>query len=320
MVGLSLDPEFEAAIAPMTEVLASKPKLPAGDALGRREVGNKLLSQVLSGRKPIPGISRTDHTTKAPDGHTVTVSEFRKEGVPSDNSKAIFYVHGGGFILGSVDVFEDGIRRQVRDHDVPVFAVHYRLAPENQHPIPIEDCYAGLKWLSENAKEVGVDPGRIVVSGESAGGGLAACLTLLARDRGFSPPIAKQILIFPMLDDRNQSPIAGIEEHAFWKCNDNITGWKALVGESAGGPDTSPYAAAARAPDVTGLPPTYIEVGQLDIFVHENIQFAGRLAAANVPVELHVYPGMPHAFQGYAPEAEYSKMAARNVVAAVARA
>lgn len=144
----------------------------------------------------------------------------------------------------------------------------------------------------------------------------------MARDKSFNPPIKKQILIYPMLDDRNTTPVAGVEEHATWKCDDNITGWKALLGPDAGNPTIviPAYGAAARAEDVRGLPETYIEVGQLDIFCRENVEFAKRLVDASVPVELHVYPGMPHAFQGIAPEARYSLMSMANVKGAVERA
>lgn len=144
----------------------------------------------------------------------------------------------------------------------------------------------------------------------------------MARDKALNPPIRKQILIYPMLDDRNNTPIPGVEEHATWTCNDNITGWKSLLGDNAGNPSAEipPYGAAARMEDVSGLPETYIEVGQLDIFCRENVEFAKRLVEAGVPVELHVYPGMPHAFQGIAPEARFSLMSGANVKGAVERA
>lgn len=143
---------------------------------------------------------------------------------------------------------------------------------------------------------------------------------LLARDKKLSPPVAKQILIFPMLDDRNNEPLAGIEEFATWKVDDNVTGWGALLGDKAGSSDpkaVSEYAAPARAEDLSGLPSTYIDCGQLDIFILEDTKFAQRLIEARVPTEFHTYPGMPHAYMAYAPNARYSKMHAQNVMNAI---
>ena len=144
--------------------------------------------------------------------------------------------------------------------------------------------------------------------GDSAGGGLAAGVCLMARDRG-GPAVAQQVLIYPMLDDRPAAPDPQVQPFLTWTYDDNITGWGALLGENAGGDDVSPYAAPARADDLTGLPDTYIDVGDLDVFRNEDIAFARRLADAGVPTELHVYPGCPHAFEALAREAAVSKRA-----------
>jgi acetyl esterase/lipase len=143
--------------------------------------------------------------------------------------------------------------------------VEYRLAPEHRYPTPVEDCYSGLQWLAGHADELDVDPERIAVMGDSAGGGLAAAVALMSRDRG-GPTLAHQILIYPMLDDRNTSPDPEIVPFAVWSYDDNITGWGALLGEAVGGASVSPYAAPARAIDLSGLPSCYLKVGQLDIF------------------------------------------------------
>jgi len=158
-----------------------------------------------------------------------------------------------------------------------------------------------------------VDPARLAVMGDSAGGGLAAGVCLLARDRG-GPAIAQQILVYPMLDDRTSVPDPQLVPFLTWTYDDNVTGWRALLGESAGDGDVSPYAAPARATDLSGLPSTYIEVGELDIFRNEDISYARRLADAGVSTELHLYPGCPHAFEGLAPNAPVSQRAVASRV------
>jgi acetyl esterase/lipase len=178
-----------------------------------------------------------------------------------------------------------------------MLAVDYRLAPEHPHPVPVEDAYLGLRWLHEHAAELGVDPARIAVMGDSAGGGLAAAVALLARDR-HGPALARQILVFPMLDDRT-APDPELAPFATWGYEDNLTAWTALLGEQVGGPGVSPYAAPARAADLAGLPPAYVEVGQLDVFRDEDLAYAQRLSAAGVDVEFHLHPGAPHEFDTY---------------------
>jgi acetyl esterase/lipase len=191
--------------------------------------------------------------------------------------------------------------------------VDYRIAPEHPHPTPVEDCYAALRWLAEGAATLGVDPARIGVMGDSAGGGLAAGVCLLARDRG-GPPVAAQLLIYPMLDDRTHTPDPALLPFLTWSYDDNITGWAALLGDKAridgaGTGAVSPYAAPARATDLTGLPDTYIDVGDLDIFRDEDITYARRLSDAGVPTELHLHPGCPHAFEALARRADVSQRA-----------
>lgn len=173
----------------------------------------------------------------------------------------------------------------------------YRLAPENRHPTPVEDCYGALIWLSTHAQEVGIDPARVGIAGLSAGGGLAAGVALLARDRGLYPPVAKQILLCPMLDDRNIVTDLNLLPLMTWSWDDNWTGWNALLGSEPGSNMVSPYAAPARAVDLKGLPSTYIDVGSLDIFADENRMYVERLRTAGVEVEWHLYDGVPHGFE-----------------------
>jgi len=200
-----------------------------------------------------------------------------------------------------------------------VVAVDYRLAPETPHPGPVEDCYVALKWLHDKADELGIDRQRIVLAGESAGGGLAAALALLARDRS-EVSVAHQHLTYPMLDDRTSR--ANCNPHAgdfVWTPEANVFGWSSLLGEPAGSDGVSPYAAPARAADLVGLPSTFIAVGALDLFAEENLEFAKRLMRAGVPTELHLYPGAYHGFE-LASEATVTRNANQVSLAALRKA
>jgi acetyl esterase/lipase len=232
----------------------------------------------------------------------------------------VLHVHGGGYVMGAPEMSTATTAAYAQAFGATVVSVDYRLAPETPHPGPVEDCYAALRWLHAEAGALGIDRARIAVTGESAGGGLAAALVLLARDRG-EVPIKFQHLIFPMLDDRttthpDPSPYVG---QFVWTPEANLFGWTSLLGHAPGGPDVSPYAAAARATDLDGLPATYMICGALDLFLEENMDYARRLIRAGVPTELHIYPGAPHGFM-FVVDAEVTKTFARDSMAAMKRA
>ena len=225
----------------------------------------------------------------------------------------LYYTANGGKVVQSPRVGLTDLEPDwVVDQGIVFVSVSPRAAPEDPHPAQVEDAYAGLVWTVEHAEELGIDPDHILVMGKSGGGGVAAATALLARDRG-GPALAHQILIYPMLDDR-EITVSSRFEGVIWDRTSNRTGWTAMLGEACGGPDVSPYAAPARATDLSGLPPAYLETGSSEVFRDETIDYAARLAQAGVPMELHSWVGGYHGFELTAPDAEISRacLAART--------
>jgi acetyl esterase/lipase len=187
--------------------------------------------------------------------------------------------------------------------------VEYRLAPEHPYPAGVNDCYEGLRWVAANAASLDIDPKRLVIAGSSAGGGLAAAVALMCRDRG-GPSLAGQVLMCPMLDDRQQTPSSPeAVPNGLWDPQSNQTGWIALLGEARGTVDVSPYAAPARASDLTNLPPAFIDVGAAEVFRDEDVDYAVRIWQAGGEAELHVWPGGYHSFDVLVPDAPVSRAA-----------
>lgn len=232
----------------------------------------------------------------------------------------LLWIHGGGYVIGSANQDDPQVKAIVAEVGCAAVSVDYRLAPETPHPGPVEDCYAALRWLHDHAAELGIDAGRIAIGGASAGGGLAAALGLLTRDRA-AIPLAFQLLIYPMLDDRTVSA-ADPHPHTgefIWTHGANHFGWSSLLAQEPRSAGISPYAAAARADTLAGLPPTYLCVGALDLFLEEDLEYARRLLRAGIPTELHVYPGAYHGFNMVA-EAEVSQSFNRDSINALRRA
>lgn len=241
---------------------------------------------------------------KAPGGRgQPEVTLFVINARPGGSRPAIVHTHGGGHILGSARsevAYEQALAREL---DCVIVTVEYRLAPDTIYAGSIEDSYAGLRWLHAQADRLGVDRKRIVAMGESAGGTHAALLALTARDRG-EVPLAGQVLIYPMLDDRTGSSVQMPRLiGAFgWTAAANRFGWASFLGMAPGGSTVPAAAVPARRADLAGLPPTYIAVGGLDLFVREDIEYARRLLEAGVPTELLVLPGAFHGFDRVAPD------------------
>jgi acetyl esterase/lipase len=249
----------------------------------------------------------TEHRVPGPaNAPDVRLLLYRPEGLGAP-APVLLQIHGGGFVFGTAELGDPRNRATALAVGCAVASVEYRLAPETPFPGGLEDCYAALAWLAEHADELGLDRGRIAVRGESAGGGIAAALAVLARDRG-GPALCFQMLIYPMLDDRTVTrephPHAG---EFVWDGPSNHFGWLSWLGREPGSADVPPLAAPARIADLAGLPPTFIATAALDLFAEENLDFARRLLRDGVPTELYLAPGAFHGFEAMAPEAGVSR-------------
>lgn len=251
-------------------------------------------------------VTRTDHEVDGDEPIAVRVHRPRdaKGSLP-----CVFSIHGGGYVLGSYEMDDARFDRWCVVHQVVGVSVEYRLAPECPYPGPLEDCYRALSWTFAHADELSIDRGRIGLFGSSAGGGLAAGLALLARDRA-ELHLAFQLLDCPMLDDRQSTPSICRDDLLTWTRGSNEFGWRSYLGAIYGTDGVPQYAAAARATDLSGLPPAFVAVGAIDGFRDEDVDYATRLSRAGVETELHVYPGAPHGFQ-LARDATISQRAAR---------
>ncbi|KAF2418993.1 hypothetical protein EJ08DRAFT_654109 [Tothia fuscella] len=302
-----IDPEVGAAIAALSPPGSEPPPpTPVGDVATRRAGVETMFPALMP---PMPkDVTTKDYHVAASDGHQILLRFYTKNGATAKSTAGVLYMHGGGFIAGSVPLYDPVVGNYVSKTGVPFLNVEYRLAPENVYPVPVEDCYAGLVWLHEHASELGIDPAKIAIMGDSGGGGMAAALTHLAKERKGSS-IAKQILIYPMLDDRNVAQDDHLAAFAVWSSTDNETGWGAMLGSRRGTSTVPPTAAPARMTDATGLPPMYIETGELDLFRAENLVYAAQFGKAGVSVEVHVHPGCPHGYDLFAPNSKVTKRA-----------
>ncbi len=294
-----VDPEL---LAPLDAFFAAfNGGLTLHDIPATRAMAKAMHAAEMAQLPPFEGVTAEDRRVAGPAGAPdVPIRIYQPAGRPA-SLPALLWIHGGGYVIGSAEEDDLGVNELVKAVGCLAVSVDYRLAPEHPFPAPVEDCYAALKWLAAHASELGVDPKRITIGGGSAGGGLAAGLALLARDRG-EVNVTFQLLIYPMIDDRNIVQASqAVADSLLWTRENNLIGWRSYLGREPGGKGVSPYAAAARAADLVGLPPAYIAVGALDLFLRENIAYAQRLIEAGVAAELHVYPGAYHAFDGFAP-------------------
>ncbi|MFE7315986.1 alpha/beta hydrolase [Streptomyces sp. NPDC057555] len=302
-----LDPELRVVLAGLGEE-ARKPFTPenlagrqARDAAARPRPTVQDLR--ADGRFEVAELS----VPGASDGRDLTLISARPAGI-ARQLPLLYYLHGGGMIMGNAwSVLPRLLRDWALTLELAVVSVEYPLAPQARYPEPVEDCYAGLVWVAAHAAELGIDADRVIIGGKSAGGGLAAALALLTRDRGGPAPIG-QLLLCPMLDDRNNTfsshQMAGTDT---WDRTSNATAWQALLGDRYGAEDLPAYAAPARATDLSRLPPAYIEVGSAETFRDEDVAYANAIWQAGGQAELHVWPGACHGFDTLAPQAVLSQ-------------
>ncbi|KAJ5927852.1 alpha/beta hydrolase fold-3 domain-containing protein [Penicillium verhagenii] len=257
-------------------------------------------------------------------GGEITLSIFEPANRPDNQEPGpgIYYVHGGGFLVGNRFMGMSVVTEWVEKLNATCISVEYRLAPEHPYPIPLNDCYAGLKWVSSHLSELGIDESRLMLAGQSAGGGLAAALALRARDEG-GPRLCAQLLMCPMLDHRNDSvSCRQFETEGTWSRQKNKVAWSCYLGDHGKGEgeavDILASPGLAIADDLSGLPTTFIDVGSAEAFRDENIAYSSRLFEAGVQVELHVWPGGVHGFDLLMPTAEISQRAIRTRTAWVA--
>ena len=317
----NLDPELTDAAPAMQALLGpSEPLTVEGIVAFRAELAVRF-ADLAPAPETNPNVVAEDRLIPGLEGDPEIRVRVHRPANQTTTLPCFYHIHGGGMIFGTIDGEDPQMALWVEKVDCVVVSVDYRLAPETPHPGLVHDCYAGLQWIASQADELNIDVSRIAVGGESAGGGLAAGTVLFARDRG-GPAVAFQYLVYPMLDDRNITPSSREFADGWpgWPRELNEVAWRAVLGDQVGGEEVSPYAAPARATDLTGLPPTYIDVGNLEVFRDEDIEFAERLMQAGVPVELHVYPGVFHAWDIMAPDADVTHRAVTNRRAAMKRA
>lgn len=252
---------------------------------------------------PVQGVSFESSTLTGVGGHEIPVRTYRPEGSPSG---VVCWVHGGGYVLGTMDQDHDLLAAMCVRLGCVVVAMDYRLAPEHPFPTPLHDVYQVALWARTLALEISADA-RLVLAGSSAGGGLAAGAALWARDRG-DLAIDLLMLIAPMIDDGNVPPRAVLDSPHVWSRRHNLFGWTAYLQGRCGQPDVPEAAAPVRVVDASGLPSTYLSVGTLDLFASEGMEFAGRLLSADVSTEVHVYPGGYHGFARAVPTAVLSRI------------
>lgn len=280
--------------------------LPALDALPALDLNRDNIAHIrdLIASRPRPSSSvkvLSDRKTISTQDGTVDVYIYRKNDQPAQ--PAVLWIHGGGYIMGNA---EDERAKIIADHcNCTVFSVDYRLAPEHPFPAGPNDCYAALGWIMNDAKALGIDEHRVAIGGASAGGGMAAGVALMNNDKD-NFPLQLQLLLYPMIDNLHATVSGKLENHPIWKRSTSFNAWEMYL-DGIPAKLASPYAAATRATDLTGLPPVYLCVGSEDLFRDENIDYAQRLLAAGVPCEFSIFPGLYHGADSFIPTARVSR-------------
>lgn len=306
------DPDF----LEMLPLLPTDIDISSADAI--REVRDARAEMFAVGPPDREDVTKEDREVPGPDGAPdVAIRIYRPVAEANGLRPGIVEIHGGGFVMGSIEMMDPWCQRVAAEVDAVVVSVEYRLAPEDPFPAGLEDCYAALQWTAREAGALGIDPDRIAVAGQSAGGGLAAATALLARDRG-GPSLCYQLLEIPELDDRLETPsMRDFTDTPLWNRPNAIQSWKHYLGPDHSG-EVSPYAAPSRAKDLSGLPPAYVSTMEYDPLRDEGILYALAMLQAGVSVELHSYAGTFHG-SGLVPTAEPSQRNTREVIGLLKR-
>jgi acetyl esterase/lipase len=307
-----LDPQLAAAVRTF-------PVMDLTDLTAARAARAALYAKVGSPR-PAEEVLRSHHVAPGKAGNPdVALTVFRPRLMDAP-APCLYWIHGGGYVLPPVALDDQLCEEIVLAHDCIVVSVAWRRAPEHPFPAAAEDCYSGLMWTVDAAEQLRIDLSRVAVGGRSSGGGSAASLAALVRDRG-EVTITHQLLIYPMLDDTNSTPSSyAVTDAEVWNRTDNEVAWRSYLGDVYGTDRVSPYAAPSRMGDLSGLAPATVLTGELDLFRDEDIAYAQRLMQAGVPTELHVYPAAHHGFDRMVPAAAVSRRLVADRDAALARA
>ncbi len=308
-----IDPEYQTPLAALSRLVPAA--LWEADVVTRRKTGEAM--NAAAQQTPTRSVTWQDRTVPGPSGSPDVPVRCYHPVQASTSRPGLFVIHGGGMWGGSVASEHPQAVKLCEDLGAVVVSVEYRLAPEHPHPAPVQDCYAALSWMWAHAEDLGFDRARLGVYGASAGGGLALAAALMARDLN-GPALCHVMALYPMVDDRNETP----SSHEFdglgpvWDRSKNLEAWRWYLG----GQQADGYAAPIRTENLRGLPPTFIDVGELDLFRDEDVAFAARLMESGVPTELHVYPGAFHASENVAPQAELSQRILGTRLSAMRRA
>ncbi|MEV5848409.1 alpha/beta hydrolase [Streptomyces sp. NPDC051985] len=305
---------YDPEVAPWVAMI---PTMELTDFRFMRSLGEEVNAGLASYEPPIP-VDKHDTTVPGPVGAPRVPVRVYAPASHDGPLPGVLFIHGGGFVMGSIRQFDAMTTRIAAEVGAVVVSVEYRLAPENPFPAGLEDCFAALTWMVKSATELRLDPDRVAVAGESAGGGLAAALALLARDRG-GPALCYQFLAVPLIDDRmTTQSMRDYVDTPMWNRPAAEVSWDCYLGEGRRGTaNVSRYAAPARAEDLSGLPPAFVSACQYDPLRDENLAYAQRLAHADVPTELCLYPGVLHG--GQIPETTVTQRINADMIAALSR-
>jgi acetyl esterase/lipase len=314
LVTYQLDGEISKSLNDFFNGLGPIDKVPAGDFHQMKKVGNQVYAMIKEKLPAFADVKREDLKMKAGDGSDISLRWY-SPGAQAAKGPAVVFIHGGGRMYGSVDLYDHTVAEYVHHSNVPFLSVEYGLTPDTYGKAQAEQALDAVLWLKENAAQFGVDVNRIAIMGDSGGGGIAAGAAILARDRNVF--LAKQILIYPMIDYRNIVIDESLESLAVVKYQELATLWEAIIGPHQLSDYDLMITSPAYLDNFKGLATAYISVGDLDYFRNENLDYVRRLAAAAVPVEFHLHPNAPHGFEIFTPETALAKRAMADHMRAI---